>query len=182
MDRLFIIALLDSQTSDYCHELWCEYAGEVTVAYENVESISLNPHITLATLDVPDAKEFAGESSTLFSGLPAFDVHFGEIGYYENLASVSLLPDKKGMLMDAFARATAIHPECLTKFYNEGPEVYLPHVTLFHDGHMSREKLSEIGKQLQTHFQPFTGQIKEIDYSVLLKESHFQILKRIKLR
>ena len=83
--------------------------------------------------------------------------------------------------MDAFARATSVHPEYLTNFYNEGPEIYLPHLTLVHDGHVDKERLPEIGEHLQACFRPFTGYIREIDYSLLLEEGKFRIIKKIEL-
>ena len=174
MDRLFIIALLDQKTANCCSKLSEEFSTEIA-------GYSLNPHITLATLDVPDAEAFVKESSSAFTGMPAFEVEFRELGYYENLASVSILPAKEGGLMDAFARATSVHPEYLTKFYNEGPEIYLQHLTLVHDGHVDKERLSEIGEHLQACFRPFTGYIREIDYSLLLEEGKFRIIKKIEL-
>ena len=175
MNRLFIIALLDQKTANCCSKLSEEFSTEIA-------GYSLNPHITLATLDVPDAEAFVKESSSAFTGMTAFEVEFRELGYYENLASVSILPAKEGGLMDAFARATSVHPEYLTKFYNEGPEIYLPHLTLVHDGHVDKERLPEIGEHLQACFRPFTGYIREIDYSLLVGDNSFRILKRIGLK
>lgn len=174
--RMFIIARMDDSTADYCWRLYREGVES------KPENYILFPHITLATLDVPDVNEFVLQSQRQFVGMKAFPVYFREIGYYENISSVSILPQKEKPILEAFDRATSVQPECLTKYYNEGPDIYLPHLTLLHTGHMGRDELSVYGEKMKLIFKPFTGYVVSIDYSVLKGEEQFEIIKSISLQ
>ncbi|MBO4886738.1 MAG: hypothetical protein J5589_00295 [Firmicutes bacterium] len=168
--RLFIIAMLDEKTADYCRRL-CDL-----VLPEPLPGFQLRPHITLATLDVLDVDEFIAESRPLFQGMEKVPVRFEEAGFYPNIRSISILPRKDDPLMDLFEKATRIKPEYLEKYYDAGPEGYLPHLTLLHTGHMDEEALKEKGAVIQNHFEPFTGFIEKIEYSLLVGEEQFQII------
>lgn len=175
LDRIFILAKLDEETSAYCHQLSEQIVDQPIPGY------FLYPHITLATLDIPNVDLFVARSAMLFEKMDAFPIHFSEAAFYPNIASVSILPEKKGMLMTAFEKATAVQPECLTKYYDAGPEVYLPHLTLVHNGHLCEEELMECGKKIQKLFRPFDGRVTEIDYSLMKAENQFEIVKQIEL-
>ena len=173
--RLFILARLDQETSSYCHHLSEQIIDRPIPGY------SLYPHITLATLDVPNVDLFVSRSAVLFEKMNAFPIYFAEAAFYPQIASVSILPEKKGSLMIAFEKATKVQPECLTSYYDAGPKVYLPHLTLVHDGHLCEEELMESRKKIQKLFHPFTGQVTEIDYSLLKAENQFEIVHQVKL-
>ncbi len=176
VNRMFIIARLDNHTADDCWRLFREGTEK------KPDNYSLFPHITLATLDVPDVNEFVRLSQKQFEGMKHFPVSLEEIGYYENISSVSILPKKEQPILEVFARATSVWPECLTKYYDEGPDSYLPHVTILHTGHMNKEELYICGNKMKLIFKPFTGYVTDIDYSLLIGEDKFKIVKSISLK
>ena len=174
--RLFILAVLDEETADYCRRL-CDM-----VLPEPLPNLQLKPHITLATLDVLDVDEFVSESRLLFPDMEKAPVFFEEAGFYPDIRSISVLPEKEGALMDFFERATRVRPECLAKYYDGGPEGYIPHLTLLHTGHVSEQELREKGEVIRKNFEPFTGYIEKVEYSLLVSEdpktgeSRFEII------
>ena len=175
LHRLFIIAVLDEKTADYCHHL-CDM-----ILPKPLPGLQLKPHITLATLDVLDVDEFVSESRSLFSGMRKARVQFDEAGFYQNIRSISILPKKDKPLMELFMKATNVKPECLAKYYDAGPEEYIPHLTLLHTGHLDWLGLQEKGEVIKKSFQPFTGFIEKIEYSLLIDEEQFTIIESMRL-
>lgn len=170
LHRLFIIAVLDEETAAYCRKL-CEL-----VLPEPLPGLQLKPHITLATLDVLDVDEFVSKSRPLLQDAEKVPVRFEEAGFYPNIRSISILPKKEEPLMSLFEKATRVHPECLAKYYDAGPEGYIPHLTLLHTGHMGEEALKEKGEVIRKSFEPFTGSIEKIEYSLMISEDKFEII------
>ena len=175
LHRLFIIAVLDEKTADYCQRL-CDM-----VLLKPLPGLQLKPHITLATLDILDVDEFVSESRSLFTGMEKARVQFDEAGFYQNIRSISILPKKDEPLLELFKKATSVKPECLAKYYDAGPEEYIPHLTLLHTGHMGWMELQEKGEVIKESFQPFTGFIEKIEYSLLIEEEQFTIIESTRL-
>ena len=84
--------------------------------------------------------------------------------------------------MELFEKATSVKPECLAMYYDAGPEEYIPHLTLLHTGHMDWLDLQEKGEVIKENFQPFTGLIEKIEYSLLIDEEQFTIIESTQLK
>lgn len=151
-----------------------------TAAAAGAGAVTKDAHITLATLDLPDAETLAAYLARIreaLAGMRGFPVFYSGVSLRREWMTVTCDPDKNEAMLETWRRVAAVMPEYLDEHYR-GEAVFTPHTTLI--GRTAGD-LTGPFERIRTAFTPFRGIIERIDISLQTGENSFEIVHSARL-